>query len=113
MHNLRRIGVTLAVDDFGTGYSSLSYLKEFPINKLKIDRCFINDMLKSKRSKNIVELIIDMAHTLDMEVVAEGVETIEQAQVLNSMKGEVAQGFLFSKPLSCEEMEDYLVKTFK
>ncbi|MDE1464144.1 EAL domain-containing protein [Spartinivicinus poritis] len=113
MHNLRRIGVTLAVDDFGTGYSSLSYLKEFPINKLKIDRCFINDMLNSKRSKNIVELIIEMAHTLDMEVVAEGVETSEQAEALNSMRGEVAQGFLYSKPLSCEQMEAYLIKNFK
>lgn len=110
MHALRDIGISLAIDDFGTGYSSLSYLKEFPINTLKIDRCFIDDMLKTKRSQNIVELIIEMAHTLGMQIVAEGVETKEQAEAVKIMRAEEMQGYLYSKPLPADDFEILLTK---
>ena len=102
---LRDIGISLAIDDFGTGYSSLSYLKKFPINTLKIDRSFVRDMLQTERDKNIVELIVDMAHTLDMEIVAEGVETAEQGKVIRNMGAEKIQGYLFSHPLPAQEFE--------
>ena len=108
MHALRDLGISLAIDDFGTGYSSLTYLKEFPVNTLKIDRCFIKDMLSSQRNRNIVRLIVDMAHSLNLGVVAEGVETNEQAEQIKNLNAEEMQGFLFSKPLPVNECEKLL-----
>ncbi len=108
MRGIRDLGVHLAMDDFGTGYSSLSYLTHFPLNTLKVDQCFIRDMLSDPRSKSIVETIINMAHTLDLNVVAEGVEVIEQADMLRELNGEIIQGYLFSKPVSPSEFEQLL-----
>ena len=97
---LRALGVRIALDDFGTGYSSLRYLQQLPVDVLKIDRSFISRLGPGSRDSSIVARMIDLAHALDLEVVAEGVETPGQLAELASMKCEVAQGFYFSAPQS-------------
>jgi EAL domain-containing protein (putative c-di-GMP-specific phosphodiesterase class I) len=87
------------VDDFGTGYSSMSYLRRFPIDKLKIDRGFVKDLMTRAEDASIVQAIISLAHSLRLKVVAEGVETIEQLDSLRSMGCDQYQGFHFSAPL--------------
>jgi predicted signal transduction protein with EAL and GGDEF domain len=104
MRALRDAGMTIAVDDFGTGYSSLAYLNRFPLNALKIDRSFIKDMATGKDHAVIARTIIEMAHSLGFTVVAEGVETEEQATFLRLLRCERAQGFLFAKPMPAAEL---------
>jgi diguanylate cyclase (GGDEF)-like protein/PAS domain S-box-containing protein len=99
LHQIRALGVQLAIDDFGTGYSSLSYLRRFPINTLKIDRSFIHKMSAGSDHAEIVRTIVTLAHNLNMDVTAEGVETAEQSAQLQNMRCETGQGFLFSKPV--------------
>jgi diguanylate cyclase (GGDEF)-like protein len=99
---LRKLGVSLSIDDFGTGYSSLSYLHRFPVNTLKIDRSFIGRMTRGDENSEIVKTICTLANNLGMEVVAEGVETREQLQLLRSLKCQYGQGYLFSKPIDAE-----------
>jgi diguanylate cyclase (GGDEF)-like protein len=99
---LRKLGVQLSIDDFGTGYSSLSYLHRFPVNTLKIDRSFIGRMANGDENSEIVRTICTLANNLGMEVVAEGVETREQLELLRSLKCEYGQGYLFAKPLDVE-----------
>jgi diguanylate cyclase (GGDEF)-like protein len=99
---LRKLGVHLSIDDFGTGYSSLSYLHRFPVNTLKIDRSFIGRMAKGDENSEIVRTICTLANNLGMEVVAEGVETREQLELLRSLKCEYGQGYLFSRPVDAE-----------
>jgi diguanylate cyclase (GGDEF)-like protein len=98
LRSLRSLGLKIAIDDFGTGYSSLSYLRHLPVDTLKIDRSFIIDIADNRRSRSVVEAIIGMAHGLSMNVVAEGVETPDQLEVLTVMSCDVLQGFLFSPP---------------
>ena len=105
---LKEVGVYLALDDFGTGYSSLSYLAHFPIDILKIDQSFVRELDKDPTAKGIVEAIIALARTLHMEVTAEGVETEEHRQVLLALGCDHGQGYLFSKPLTSEDMTDFL-----
>ena len=97
---LRELGIELAIDDFGTGYSSLNRLKRMPIQTLKIDRCFINDVTRSADDATIVQAILSMAHSLNLKVVAEGVETEAQLAFLAGKRCDSAQGFLLSRPLA-------------
>ncbi len=109
---LQALGFRLSLDDFGTGYSSLSYLHRFPINTLKIDRSFINLMAPGDSSFEIVRTITSLARTLNMDVVAEGVETQEQVGYLRSLSCEMVQGYFFSRPLSYEHATQYLSDGF-
>ena len=102
MRALRDGGMRIAIDDFGTGYSSLAYLNRFPVSALKIDRSFVKDMARDRDAAAIVRTIIEMAHTLGFTVVAEGVETEEQASLLRELRCEQAQGYLFAKPMPAE-----------
>ncbi len=104
----QRQGIAVSLDDFGTGYSSLSHLAEFPISKLKIDRTFIGAVGESDRTRNIVSAIVALAHALQIQVVAEGVETEQQMQWLKSIGCQEAQGYLFDKPLASEEFSQRL-----
>ncbi|GLB58855.1 bifunctional diguanylate cyclase/phosphodiesterase [Cytobacillus sp. NCCP-133] len=108
MQALQTLGVKVSIDDFGTGYSSLSYLKDFPINTLKIDRSFINNLSLNTSDIAIVKAIITMGHGLAVKVVAEGVETKEQIELLKELKCHYAQGFYIHKPLRTNEFEEGL-----
>ena len=101
---LKEIGVLLAIDDFGTGYSSLSYLQRFPLDILKVDRLFVEALGVNAEGEEIVSAVINLAHALGLQVVAEGVETLEQLQILRSLECDLAQGFLFSRPLPATEL---------
>lgn len=110
LQQIRQQGVSLSLDDFGTGYSSLSYLKRFPINTLKIDRSFITDIEHSAQDCAIAQAIIDMAHNLDMGVVAEGVETQRQLEILMDMGCDMIQGYYISRPLPEAEIRALLLQ---
>jgi diguanylate cyclase (GGDEF)-like protein/PAS domain S-box-containing protein len=103
LHRLKDLGVTLSIDDFGTGYSSLAYLQRFPLDNLKIDISFVRMMERSPENLEIIKAIIDLAHTLGLQVVAEGVENPLQRQMLAALGCEYAQGYLFSRPVSLEQ----------
>ena len=102
---IRDMGVTIAIDDFGTGFSSLSYLSKLPVDTLKIDRSFVVDMTSVATGSALVSTIIDLAHALNLNVVAEGVETEEQSRLLRAMRCDEMQGFVFSKPVPVEIFE--------
>jgi diguanylate cyclase len=103
LEHLSRMGVLVSVDDFGTGYSSISYLRRFPIDKLKIDRGFVKDLMTRKEDASIVRAIISLAHGLRLKVIAEGVETAEQLQFLQNLGCDQYQGYHFSPPLPALE----------
>ncbi len=113
LNQLRDAGLNLAIDDFGTGYSSLSYLQRFPVNTLKIDRSFTNNILTDRNSRAIVKAIISMAHAMELDVVAEGVENTEQLELLKQLDCHKVQGYLFSKPVPASEFEHLLKKGSK
>jgi len=110
MHALKELGVSIAIDDFGTGYSSLSTLRRFPLSRLKIDRSFIADIPEKAGDMAITSAIVSLGRTLELEVVAEGVETEEQAQFLEGAGCEMFQGFLFAKPLPASEVGKLIAK---
>ncbi|MBP1993905.1 bifunctional diguanylate cyclase/phosphodiesterase [Paenibacillus eucommiae] len=105
LNELSQFGIRISLDDFGTGYSSLGYLKLLPIDKLKIDRSFITDITMNESDKAIVSTIIAMAHHLKMDVIAEGIETKDQLDILTANKCEEIQGYYFSRPLSATDVE--------
>ncbi|MCG8076558.1 MAG: EAL domain-containing protein [Candidatus Thiodiazotropha taylori] len=105
---LSEMGVTMAIDDFGTGYSSLAYLTRFPIDKLKIDRSFINKMQNEEESEEIVSTIHAMARNLNMHVTAEGVETALQLAKLRHLGCDYYQGYFFSRPVPAAEFYELL-----
>lgn len=113
LEKVRGLGVHITIDDFGKGYSSFSYLKELPVDTLKIDKLFIDGIDQDKDSKAIVKAILTIAETLDMRVVAEGIETVGQAAELLTIGCDCGQGFLFSKPLSEPDLRKFLEDGFK
>jgi EAL domain-containing protein (putative c-di-GMP-specific phosphodiesterase class I) len=106
---LRSIGVRIAIDDFGTGYSSLSYLRQVPIDVLKIDRSFITSMVGSPQQTALVDGIIRLAHTLGLQVVAEGIEEAAERSLLVEMGCRLGQGFLFARPMAANDAARWLV----
>jgi len=108
IRQLHDLGVQLSIDDFGTGYSSFSYLKRFKIHKLKIDQSFVRDLNTDGNSASISQAIISMAHSLDLTVIAEGVETPEQAQWLAAHHCDEAQGYLYARPMPVDQFETWL-----
>jgi diguanylate cyclase (GGDEF)-like protein/PAS domain S-box-containing protein len=109
LHALRELGLSIAIDDFGTGYSSLAHLTRFPVNKLKIDRSFINNVSEDAQSREISRTIISLGHTLGMQVVAEGIEKQDQLEFLKREGCDEGQGFYISKPLSKADFEAFVV----
>ncbi len=105
MKSLNKMGVELSIDDFGTGYSSLSYLKKFPVDTLKIDRSFVSDMSEEGSDLRIIKAIINLSHSLNMKVIAEGVEQEWQLEILKSMSCDLYQGYYFRKPMPADEVE--------
>jgi diguanylate cyclase len=108
LNELKDLGIRIAIDDFGTGYASLSYLKQFPVNALKIDRCFIRNVHSENYNKAITTAVLQMANSLNLKVVAEGVETEAELAFLRSHQCQAIQGFLFSRPLPTAEFEALL-----
>ena len=109
LHQLRAIGVRIALDDFGTGYSSLSYLQRFPFDKIKIDRCFINDIAEPAGSAGIVQAVVNIAAARHMTTTAEGVETARQRDLLRELGCSEMQGYLFSAPKPAAEIRPLLL----
>ncbi|HMY40481.1 MAG TPA: EAL domain-containing protein, partial [Marinagarivorans sp.] len=105
---LSKLGLSIAIDDFGTGYSSLAYLKRFPIQKLKIDRSFVKDIEGQNCDAAIAKSIIDLAHNMSLQVIAEGVECLDQSDWLLNRGCDQVQGFYYSRPLSEEQLMSFL-----
>ncbi|MFP7296861.1 putative bifunctional diguanylate cyclase/phosphodiesterase [Neobacillus niacini] len=110
LNQIRKTGVKVALDDFGTGYSSLNYLRQFPIDALKIDRTFINEVMFNSQTAAIVKSIISIAHSLNLPVIAEGVETEEQFNFLYDLHCDFIQGYLISPPVPLTKIEEILKK---
>ncbi|MFN5048119.1 putative bifunctional diguanylate cyclase/phosphodiesterase [Roseateles sp.] len=111
LHRLNEVGVEISIDDFGTGYSSLAYLTTLPISEVKIDRSFVRDLGITPQSSAVVTAIIALARSLGLRVVAEGVETLRQMEVLHRLGCSVMQGFLFSRPLPPDDLERWITQT--
>ncbi|OZG73872.1 GGDEF-domain containing protein [Hahella sp. CCB-MM4] len=108
LQQLKKMGVNASIDDFGTGYSSLNYLKRLPVNTLKIDKIFVDDITKSRRDMALVDTMISLAHHLNMKTVAEGVETRETLELLTQLGCDIGQGYYFSHPVSADEITHLL-----
>ena len=111
LDRLRTMGVRISIDDFGTGYSSLSYLKRLPAEAIKIDKSFVKGLGEDVEDTAIVRMIIELAHTLGMEVIAEGVESAKQAKLLRKIGCDMGQGVYFSKPLPNDDVQEFLADT--
>ena len=104
LQQLHDSGIHIALDDFGTGFSSLNHLRQFPIDEVKIDRSFVSTMLTNQDDLALVKAIIDLSHDLKMNVVAEGVETLQEAHKLNDFNCDHLQGYHYSKPLPADQV---------
>lgn len=110
LQKLKDTGVKLSIDDFGTGYSSLSYLKQFPIDKLKIDQSFIRQIESNKDDKAIVSTVIDLGNNLGLTLIAEGVEELSHLEVLADLGCQEIQGYYFSRPLPSDKLQIFLAE---
>ncbi|RNF40763.1 EAL domain-containing protein [Planococcus salinus] len=108
LKELKQLGFRISVDDFGTGYSSLSYLSRFPLDYLKIDKSFITTILSAKENEYIVDAVVQLAHSLHLEVIAEGVEAVEQVELLQTLGCDIVQGYVFGKPMPAEDISHYI-----
>jgi EAL domain-containing protein (putative c-di-GMP-specific phosphodiesterase class I) len=108
LQELKRLGVLLAIDDFGTGYSSLSYLKRFPIDRLKVDQTFVREITTNIEDAAITKAVIAMANTMDIRVIAEGVETEEQLCYLTEKRCHEIQGYYLSRPVPAHEVSSFV-----
>ena len=108
LNRLMDLGIKISMDDFGTGYSSFSYLKRFPLHELKIDRSFVMDMANGSEDQTLVAAMVYLGHEFNLKVVAEGVEKQEQLEILRSLSCEEYQGYLFSRPVSVEDLAPML-----
>lgn len=113
MYRLKDMGIKLVIDDFGTGYSSLSYLKQFPVDKLKIDRSFISELVNVENDAAIARAIINLGHSLNLEVLAEGVETELQKKFIVEHGCDYAQGYYFKPPHKASSIKEYIAQYFK
>lgn len=104
LYELKKLGISLHLDDFGTGYSSLNYLNSLPIDRVKIDKSFVDVIVESEKDSKIVETIINLSHNLGLEVVAEGVEDKEQYKILENYRCNLIQGYFISKPLNYDQI---------
>ncbi len=109
LREIREMGVRLALDDFGTGYSSLSLLQQFPIQRIKIDRAFVSGIAEPGNDRSLVRTVIAMAQSMGLDLVAEGVETVQQLQVLSELNCDKAQGYLISRPVPADAMRSTMV----
>jgi EAL domain-containing protein (putative c-di-GMP-specific phosphodiesterase class I) len=107
---LKSLGVALSIDDFGTGYSSLAYLQQFPVDELKIDRVFINDLTVRPEQRTLVAAMVAMGNALGLQIVAEGVETNPQLSVLRELGCDLAQGYLFATPQTPNDVTALLAR---
>lgn len=107
IEQLRRCGFQVSLDDFGTGYSSFEYLRTLPLTGLKIDRAFVRDLEDDNRAQRLMACMIDVGHALDLEVVAEGVETAGQREILRELGCDLLQGFYFARPMPGQEYLDW------
>jgi diguanylate cyclase (GGDEF)-like protein/PAS domain S-box-containing protein len=110
LQELKLVGVSVALDDFGTGYSSLSYLKRFPIDKLKIDKSFVDNLFSDPDDANIVQAVIVLGHKMNMEIVAEGIETRDQLMFLKKHQSDFGQGYYFNRPLTVDKLSSLLLE---
>ena len=111
LNQLKETGAKLAIDDFGTGYSSFSYLHRFPFDTLKIDRVFVNAMVRSRKSNQIVKSLVNLSHDLGMDVIAEGIETEKEAELMHGYKAGFGQGYFYSKPVNETAFLKHLFQT--
>ena len=112
LNELHQLGLELAIDDFGTGYSSLSYLRQFPIDRLKIDQSFIRNALSNSDDIAITKTIISLGHSMGLKVIAEGVETVEHENFLKQEGCDEVQGFKYSRPIPEDEFLQF-IKSYK
>ncbi|MGB7522041.1 MAG: EAL domain-containing protein, partial [Spirulinaceae cyanobacterium] len=111
LHQLRQMGMQIAIDDFGVGYSSLNSVKYFPLNTLKIDQCFVKDSIADKTDAAIIRAVVTLGQKLNLRVIAEGVENLQQLEFLRSLNCDLVQGYLFSEPLPAHKAQEYLRKS--
>ena len=109
---LKELGIKLSIDDFGTGYSSLAYLQRFPLDELKIDRSFIEEVESEHQKAPIVRAMVSLAHDLDMTIVAEGIETEIQLAYMKNLQAELYQGYFCSKPVVADAFEELLLQHY-
>ncbi|GAB4088573.1 EAL domain-containing protein [Hydrogenophaga soli] len=110
LNGLKAMGVRLSIDDFGTGYSSLAYLKRFKVDRLKIDQSFVRDLRDNPDDAVIVQAIIQMAHSLGLVTIAEGVEDENTSQQLRDLGCDEAQGYFWGRPMDVKQVDEYLLK---